>query len=288
MTTHDDSSTTRDLLDLDAADRELSRHQRSRAAVTLERILATDPETPAPTVTPTRAARRRPRLLLLAGGVVAAVTAAVVVAPVVTGGTEAFASWSATPVELEGAERTAALEACLVLQSDDGGGSTVDPDAPGSALLAEARGGWTYVVFEVAGSSGRELQGSCLAPEDLMADPRPGVGGFFGSLGGAEEAAGPQSAHDVARQDTSGSGSVDDATFVYAEGRAGADVVSIEVTTPAGVHVDASLENGRWAAWWPVGDDSGRSPEMREAPTYEVTLRDGTVSDGIRTPGEGA
>jgi hypothetical protein len=284
MTTHDDSSTTRILRDLDAADRELSQPQRSRAAVTLERILATDPEPPAPTVAPNRTPRRRPRLLL-AGGVVAASTAAgVVLVPIITGGTEAFASWSPTPVELNGAERTAALKACVVLQSGHGGELALDPGAPGSVLVAEARGGWNYVVFTAAGSSGRELQGSCLVPDDLVADPRPGEGGFFGGLGGAEETAGSQPARGVVREDTYGVGSVDDETFVYAEGRAGADVFSIEVTTPGGQQVDASIENGRWAVWWPVGDDSPRSPEMREAPTYEVTLRDGTVTDDIRIP----
>ncbi len=273
MTTPDDS-TTRLLRDLDAADRELSQAQRSRAAVTLEQILATDPESPP--AEPRRTPLRRPRVLLLAGGVVAAATAAVVVVPIITGGTEAFASWSATPVQLQGAERTAAFRACVVLQSSDEGELALDPDARGSILVAEARGGWDYVVFTATGSSGRELQGSCLVPDRLAADPRPGQGGFFGGLGDAEEVAGPPPAPDAVREDTYGAGSVDDETFVYAEGRAGVDVTSIEVTTPGGRHVEASVENGHWAAWWPAGDDPLRSAELRGAPTYEVSLRDGT------------
>ncbi|QNN54410.1 hypothetical protein [Nocardioides mesophilus] len=281
MTAPDNSSTTRLLHDLDAADRELSQPQRSRAAATLERILATEAETAAPTVVPDRTRRRRPRALLLAGGVVAAAVTAAVGVPLLTGGTEAFASWSATPVSLDGAERTTALEACLVLHSGDEGELAIDPRARGSVLLAEARGGWNYIVFTVAGSSGRELQGSCLVPDDLVSDPRPGEGGFFGSLGGAEETAGSQPAPDVVREDTNGAGSVGDEWFVYAEGRAGTDVTGIEVTTPGGVQVEASVENGHWAVWWPAGDDSPNNPDLRDAPTYEVTLRDGTVTHEI-------
>ena len=275
MTTHDDSPTTRLLRDLDAADRELSPPQRGRAALILERILATEPEPATPATAPTGRPRIRSYRLLLAGGVVTA-AAAVVVGPVVLEDSEAFASWSPTPVELTGARRAAAVDACLVLQDSDVAGLAFDPDADASVMIAEARGGWSYVVFQIAGASGRELQGSCLVPDALVADPRAGEGGFFGGLGGAEETAGPLPARDVIREDASGVGAVDGGIFVYAEGRAGRDVVGIEVTTPSGVEVEASLDNGHWAVWWPVGDDSQRSPDVREAPTYEVTLRDGT------------
>ncbi len=97
-----------------------------------------------------------------------------------------------------------------------------------------------------------------------------------------------QPPRDVVREVTSGIGSVDEGMFVFAEGRAGAEVVSIEVTTPGGLEVDASPESGWWAVRWPVGDDSPGSREMSEAPTYEVTLRDGTLIDVVRDPGGGA
>lgn len=280
MTTYDDSPTTRRLRDLDAADRELSPAQRGRAAVTLEQVLATDPGAAAPTASPARPPRRR--LLLVAGGVVAAVTAAIVVVPTFTGGPAAFASWSPVPVALVGAERAAALEACVVLQSGESGQLALDPDAAASALLAEARGGWSYVLFTAAGPSGRELQGSCLVPDDLVADPRPDVGGFFGSLGPTDDEALPAPAPRVAREDTSGAGSVAGEAFVYAEGRAGAEVVGIEVTTPGGLEVEASLEGGRWAVWWPAGDDSMSNPDLTQAPTYLVRLRDGSEADTVR------
>lgn len=282
MKTDPDASTAGLLRDLDAADRELSHAQRRGAAVTLERIVATDPRVPVTVGAPDRAPRRRARLLLVAGGVVAAV-AAVVVVPTITGDTRAFATWSPTPVELQGAERATALEACLVLQSGDDGDLALDAGARASALVAEARGGWDYVLFTATGSSGRELRGSCLAPHELIADPRPHQGGFFGGLEGAEEAVEPLRARDDVHLDTFGVGSIDGDVFAYAEGRAGADVAGIQVTSPGGLRIDASLDDGRWAAWWPAGDDSPGSPGTSDAPTFTVTLRDGTVLSDVST-----
>jgi hypothetical protein len=282
MRTQDDARTTLALRALDAADHQPSQAQRTHAAATLERILAADPDTPTPVAAPAGRPRRT-RGLLLAGGAVAAATVAVLVVPILSDGSEAFASWSPTPVELTGAERDAAVDACLVLQGNEGGELDFDPTADASVLLAEARGGWSYVVFRVAGSSGTELQGSCLVPDDLVADPRPGEGGFFGGLGPADDTAGPRPARDAVREDISGSGSVDDEAFVYAEGRVGGDVAGIEVTTPGGLEVEASIANGHWAVWWPAGDDSMDNPELTGAPTYTVTLRDGTITEEVST-----
>lgn len=272
-------ATDRILLGLDAATPELDPDQRRRADATLARIMTTDPDLHASESLTVVPPRRRMHRAVLAGGTVAAATTVAVTVPLVLGGDEAFASWSPTPHELTGAARRAAVDACLVLQADEEGELAFDPAADASVLLAESRGGWSYVVLTVAGSSGRELQGTCLVPESLVSDPRPGGGGFFGSLGDAHDTAGPVLRRDVVREDSSGVGVVDDEAFVYAEGRAGADVAGIDVITPGGQEVEASLENGRWAVWWPAGDDSMDNPELSEAPRYEVTLRDGTVSE---------
>ena len=271
-----DDPTDRLLRDLDPAGRALTVAQHDRAAADLERIVATGTR-PVPV-------RRRPRLVLAAVGVAAVVAAAVVVVPVLTRGEEAFATWSPIPVELVGGARDTALRACVVLQAGGGGDLALERGAPASALVAEARGGWDYVVFAATGPTGRALQGSCLMPDELVADPRPGEGGFFGSLDPAADTAGPAPGRTVARQDASGAGSVDGELFVHVEGRAGADVVRIEVTTPGGVRVEASLDDGRWAAWWPAGDASPRNPGIAEAPAYDVTLRDGTVTHDVDVP----
>ncbi len=274
MTRHDDSEITRTLRQMDAADPEIDQTQRPRAVATLEQILATDPDVPAPNTVPVPARRRRLPRLLVASGVAAA--AAVVAVPLVTGGSEAFATWSRTPVELTGPERAAAVDACMKLQADGRGELAFDPAAAASVLVAEARGGWSYVVFTVPARSGSRLQGSCLLPDDLVAEPRPGEGGFFGSLHGADETAGPAPRREAIREDESGVGSVDDEFFAYVEGRVGSDVTGIEVLTPNGLRVEASIDNGRWAAWWPGDEDY---PKLSAAPTFRVTLRDGTVTD---------
>lgn len=262
---------------LDAADRVLSPQQRSRATATLERIVASGPDAPgAGSAAPVKPRRRASRLLLAGAAMTVAATVALVL-PTVLNGSQAFASWSPVPVPLTGADRAAVVDACLVLQSDGGGGLQFAADAHASVLVAEARGGWSYVVFTVAGSS-RPLQASCLLPDDVVTDPQPGKGGFFGSLEPTADLAAPSPAPDVVRQDSYGVGAVDREAFVYVEGRAGADVHRIEVTTPGGRHVQASLAHGHWAAWWPAGDDSMDNPELTEAPAYVVTLRDGTTT----------
>jgi hypothetical protein len=271
------------LRDLDAADPVLSAQQHDRATATLQRIMATDPDAPGAGSAASVRPRRGPRRLLLTGAavaVVAVVTAVALVLPTLSNGSQAFASWSPVPTPLAGADRAAAVHACLVLQGEGGGGLRYAADARPSVLVAEARGGWSYVVFTVDGLS-QPLQGSCLLPDDVVADPRPGEGGFFGSLGPTADLTGPFLAADGVRQDSYGVGAIDREAFVYVEGRSGPDVRRIEVTTPGGRHVRASLARGHWAAWWPAGDDAMDNPELTGAPTYVVTLRDGTRTSAV-------
>lgn len=171
MSAADDTATDRALRGLDAAAPELEDDQRRRADATLSRILATDPGVPAPLSG--TAPQRRHRRVLLAGGLVAAAATVAVVVPVVVGGDGAFASWSPTPTELTGAARRAAVDACLVLQGDEEGPLAFDPGADAAVLVAESRGGWSYVLYRVESASGGELEGSCLVPESLVDDPRP-------------------------------------------------------------------------------------------------------------------
>lgn len=278
MRSHTDTQIARALQDLDAADHSLGEAQRARAARTREEIVASGPVEPTRTSPPHRAPRRRATRPLLVGGVLAAVAAvaAVVAGPVLVRGDEAFASWSPTPVELRGAARAAAVEACLALQSEETAGLGVEPAAEPVTLVAEERGGWTYVLFRVAGLSQPELEGSCLMPAYLVRNPEPGAGGFFGGLSGADDTAGPTRGRTAVREDEYGVGSVGDDMFARVEGQAGADVARIEVVTPGGLKVEASVDEGHWAAWWPVDNDDLGATEML---TYEVTLRDGTVTD---------
>jgi len=247
--------------------------ERARADALLARIVATDPHAVPPTAQAPRS-RRAPRLLL-AGGVVTATAAVVLAVPFLGGGDEAFAGWSPVPVELTGAERDAAVGACGVLQVD-GGPLVAAPGALPRALVAESRGGWTYVLYRVDARDGGELEGSCLMPQDVVDDPEPGTGGYFGSLGSADEGLTTPRRDDAVRESTSGVGEVDDGVFGYADGRAGDDVERLVVVLADGREVEASVEDGRWAVWWPTGGDGFQDVSVTGAWSYRATLRDGT------------
>lgn len=70
-------------------------------------------------------------------------------------------------------------------------------------------------------------------------------------------------------------------TASFVAGRTGQDVVGLRITDSRGHEVDATVDGGRYVAWWP-GDaltgttgDGGPTPEL----SYRVTLSDGTVLD---------
>jgi hypothetical protein len=64
---------------------------------------------------------------------------------------------------------------------------------------------------------------------------------------------------------------------VYVTGYAGRDVTRVTVDPPVGPDVEASLEDGRFAAWWPAGKARGDNPGMGGEWGYTVTLTDGTT-----------
>jgi hypothetical protein len=269
------------LAQLDPAGPRTAAPDRGTPVELLARIVATD-HTATPVVPADRspAGRRRAPRLALAGGVTAAVAGLVLTVPLVTGGEEAFAGWSPVPVELTGAERDAAVTACTALQAEDGE-LAADPGAAADPLVVEARGGWTYVLYRVGTAGGGSLEGSCLMPDEVLDDPEPGTGGFFGSLGPAADSGAAPRRGDAVVEDASGLGEVDDGVFGYASGRVGADVARVVVTLADGREVEASVEAGRWAAWWPAGDDGARDPSVTGAWTPRGVLRDGTVLDPV-------
>ena len=70
----------------------------------------------------------------------------------------------------------------------------------------------------------------------------------------------------------------DDEEWVsHVEGYVGSDVTGVTVHTPIGTDVEASVANGRFAAWWPSAKPSSENLEVMGAWTYTVTLADGTT-----------
>ncbi|MFY0409156.1 hypothetical protein [Solicola sp. PLA-1-18] len=273
------AQTMRALQNLDSAATGPLDHIEQRASRTLEQILKAAPGEPTSNPGPGRPTLLRNGRTVLIGAVLAATVVAAIVIPLLTRVETAFASWSPSPASLQGTERTTTVEACLKLQSGDGGSLALDPTAKPTVLVAERRGGWSYILFRVPGASQPELEGSCLVPNSVVADPQPGQGNFFGRLDGVDDLTDPSPNSRLVRQDTSQLGTIGDDAFASVEGTAGSDVARIQVRTPSGRKVEASIESGHWAAWWPVGGKPTTNPDWSEPPSYRITLRDGTIVD---------
>jgi hypothetical protein len=238
-----------------------------RAAAELDRIVAVGPGTPGPPAGPVSRPTRRPyaRRWLLAPLVVLLAGAAAVVPALTTSGDKAYATWSPLPVALTPVEGAVAARACLATL-----GQAADPRL--GPMLAERRGGWTYVLIRPAA----RLQASCIMPTvEISATPAGDRRRWFGSSD--EEIPDPVSDPEEVRVDTAATGSTQEGLFSYSEGAVGRDVADVTLTTPRGVTVKASIGNGRYAAWWPAGSNYLRSPEISGASDIDVTLTDGTT-----------
>lgn len=261
------------LRDLDpATTTTLTADERGRADAMMARILATPShedvrlETNPP---------RRRRVRALPVGLVGAAAAAAVAVPIALGGGSAFASWTATPTSLSRETAAAAASTCR---------STLDiSDQSAQVVIGERRGGWTYVLLD--GSGG---EGACLMPDDLVgrSDVSDDRSGFFGSYD-TDPAEPPTPARDEIIETESAGGSVSlpgrlpagtiEGWFSSVTGYAGSDVTGVIVHPPVGPDVEASLNGGRFTAWWPAGEARGNNPGVGGAWSYTVTLADGTT-----------
>jgi hypothetical protein len=259
------------LRDLDPAPTTtLTEQERQRADAMLARILATPGHEPGRTKTD-QPRRRRRRVLIP----VALLAAAAVGVSTVFGGGSAFASWTARPETLPPPAAAAAATTCRSLMGIR--------DQSTRVVIAERRGGWTYVLLD-----GPAEEGSCLMPDGLVG--ASGVknrrSGFFGHYDPKPPEA-PTPARDSLIETESAEGAVSvpgllsvgtiDGWFAYVTGYAGSDVTRVMVDPPAGPDVEASLQGGRFAAWWPAGEARGNNPGASGAWSYIVTLADGTT-----------
>lgn len=241
--------------------------ERERADATFARILAS-PSHDEISEAPARRRRRWSRLLVPVGLVGAAVPALLL-------GGSAFGSWTPTPEPLTGAAAAEAATTCRAIFAVSDQGERV--------VIAERRGEWTYVLL-----AGPKAEATCLMPEGLVDQEDPAAAtreGFMGSYTSV-----PGEAPTLARSGIigyGGAGSVptdglwhfgDDEEWVsQVDGYVGSDVTGVTVHTPIGTDVEASVANGRFAAWWPSAKPSSENLEVMGAWTYTVTLADGTT-----------
>jgi hypothetical protein len=259
------------LRSLDAADRHVDPAS-VRARAGLQSILATDPsvdplEQPsspsgARVGAPRRAARTT-RRLALAGGMLAAVTAGLVALPVLTGGDQAFASWTPDPHNMTARERADAAVVCRQQQKGGAGAEYADELRSAKPVIAERRGVWTTLIL--AGKAG--FSAMCITDDSthLFRD-------MIGSIGTPSDYAAP-GPRDLAATSL-GVGTMKAGDLSMAAGTAGSDIAAVRYHSQAHGEVDATVSQGHFALWLPgdeMKDSSSKGVEV------EVTYRDGTT-----------
>ncbi len=244
--------------------------ERQRADAAFARILATPSHDPVPEKT-SRPRRRLTRLLVPVS--LAFATAAAVPA-LLLGGDSAFASWTPTPEPLTGPAAAEAASSCRAIFAV--------PDQGERVVIAEKRGEWLYVLL-----AGPDSEAACLMPEGLVDQGDPAAAtreGFMGSY-----TSDPGEAPTLSRSGLVGYGGStsvptdglwhfgeDEEWVSQVEGYVGSGVTDVTVHTPIGIDVEASVANGRFAAWWPSAKPSSENLEVMGAWTYTVTLADGS------------
>lgn len=255
------------LRSLDAAATTLTADQQDRARATLERIVTTAPTTRTPRpAAPTLARRSRRRLVLIPTAALTLIVGSVMIQGK-SGGDAAYASWTATPAAVTSDDLAAAAAACRGRLLGD---NTIDGNRARLAL-AERRGDHVVLLYR---TEDPDISAACLVRNPKGSGDVDDIDiGIGGSSGPALRA--------PARGFTQGAISQFDGVSVT-DGVVGDAVTG--VTIHAGtLTVTASLQNGRYVAWWPGPAFQSGPPEPsgeggpEPILTYDLTLTDGTV-----------
>ncbi|MGP9784581.1 hypothetical protein ACT3UQ_19235 [Glutamicibacter sp. AOP12-B1-11] len=250
---------------------ELDETGQIRANARLQQILASDPDngnTANGAISKRRSRPVRRIAAPIALAAVAAITASVVLLPGAGSKDAAYASWNAVPGSISSPDRAVADAACR---------GSLDLASP-QLDLAERRGDWVVLLY----TASEHMAGMCLAHLPAGAQKADNID--F-SRGGGDQGFLP-----VAGEFTQGNiaefrggnifGFGDRPEIALTHGNVGEDVVAVTITTPDGQLVEATVQDGRYAAWWP-GKDLGDELEGNGGPatdiSYTITLNDQTV-----------
>ncbi|AKT50606.1 hypothetical protein [Arsenicicoccus sp. oral taxon 190] len=230
---------------------------------------------PGSTLSELPAGRRRPGVVrwLVPVGAAAALALAFALADG-PGEPHAYASWSPTPQPVEAKPLATAEKACLDNLRDDlarmakdvaDQRPTTDPDTM-RTVVAEKRGGFLFLAMSAPDGSTQQ----CFF---TTSDPAT-VNGVTGGLATASSAA------PVALKDGQieawggGKSSGPEGTYSFTTGRLGPGVRAVTIRTQ-GRDVNATVNAGNFAAWWPSTPTPADAPSPGE--TYDLTLADGRV-----------
>jgi hypothetical protein len=197
-------------------------------------------------------------------GLVAATTAGLFVIPALAGGDAAFATWTATPVALSGADRDDAVADCLASNKDTGDGMYIEDLANAEVAIAERRGTWITVVLTGADS----FEATCTTDASAPWWDK----GMIGSIGKLDAETDP--APRTLKPTQLGTGMIMNEPISLVAGRAGEDVAGITYTSITGEDVTATVSKGQFAFWLP-GDELHNASDGGSFVT--VTYMDGTT-----------
>ena len=260
------------LRSLDSADRHVD-PTNARARTDLQSILSTDPSQdplrqPRPRgadrVDRPRSAARTTLRFALASGTLAAVAAALVASPSLTGGDQAFASWTPAPHGMSAQERADAAASCRQRQQDGAGADFAEALSGAEPVIAERRGVWNTVVL--AGDDG--FSAMCITDDSTHLFSQD----MIGSVGTPTDYAAP-GPRDLTATDL-GVGIMNAGDLSLAAGTAGSDIVGVAYHSRRHEEVAATVSQGRFALWLPGDDFEDASSNGVEV---EVTYRDGST-----------
>jgi hypothetical protein len=256
------------LRSMDAAEQNKPTDPR-RSQKDLELILRSHPTPaargaePAEHQTSTSIPSRRRRRALALGAVAFATTVGFLMGPALSGGDPAFATWTAAPGALIGAERDSAVSDCARSSKRIGDGMYVNDVAAADVAIAEKRGAWTTVVL----SSTDGFEATCTTDSSAPWFKR----GSFGSVGKPGDGKKP-TGRDI-RTSQLGTGVIGDNPLSMASGQVGPDVAAMTYVSTAGEKITATVSKGHFAFWLPGGELTNSSEE--KVPV-EVTYSDNT------------
>ncbi len=239
-----------------------------------------------------RASRISPRITVGALAGAAATTGAVVSAVVFGSAQAAFAGWSPSPTLLVSAGQTSSADTACQAQVTAGPGSSDATAGSGwSPVATDVRGPFTLVIYQDGAAHATCLTG----PLITVVSRSSGSGGSMTVSGSVTGAIGTGSRiSTMIGRLTSGSitqmsvdhlASTSQGAYTVVTGQVEAGVTGVTLVRSDGEHVQTSVSNGLFVAWWPGTED---------ATAAEITTAQGESTQTLKAapplpaPGDGS
>lgn len=252
-----------------------------RAEQDLEEILLRGPETES-VRSPVggsrdRAKGSRVRGRWLVGA--AAIGAGVVALTLQDPGPTAYASWTAYPTGVTASVEGPAVAACQQfwgVDADTSGTGTPMRDLQFQPVMAETRGDYSLVLAEGVDGFGSVCH-SRSAQSSAGGEPTGGYSVWQQPPGEVIDDEIELTMYDAYSDDPDSSDMVVVTSILT--GRVGSDVAAVVIHPPEHQAVQASVLDGRFAAWWPweMADDGDPYPDL----SFDIEMSDGSIVEDV-------